>query len=375
MKSLQFEQRPIDPIEQKESAKDSPLKYVSQVGDKEDSHKVDGGKGRDKLKNRRPKLSFKKLLAKYEKIVEANVTNRSKKVQSSKLPPKHKSQEWNWQGNRSHAAATYSPFEQPIPMSYVSQHADFHPNSSWGWFDQEAHVPSYFRPQYVEYAAPKHSERSSSYKDCFDQNRSGAQAKEKVAKQVYRVKYDGRKEKSSYLNSTIEKPITLLKNLAIDGMTMRKSSIDFLHAKSEQRKVKAPKIKKDLSLSKSKIKLICSIGLLKWQEKKLQKLSAEKLKEKGLAWVPKENIQTQKDDAQVSGATKVKKRRRFEKQLPNWKFAPNHQNQWLWHHPYSLSVLMWNSSHGMHSYPSTSYFGHWYGSLCYGGLQNYFAYQ
>jgi hypothetical protein len=67
--------------------------------------------------------------------------------------------------------------------------------------------------------------------------------------------------------------------------------------------------------------------------------------------------------------------KRFKKQLPSWRFAPNHQNQWLWHHPYSLSVLMWNSSHGMHSYPSTSYFGHWYGSLCYGGLQNYFAYQ
>jgi len=91
VKSLQLEQRSIDPIEQKESAKDSLLKHVSQVGDKEDAHKVDGGKGRDKLKNRRPKLSFKELLAKYEKIAEVNVTNPSKKVQSSKLPPKHKS--------------------------------------------------------------------------------------------------------------------------------------------------------------------------------------------------------------------------------------------------------------------------------------------
>jgi hypothetical protein len=42
-----------------------------------------------------------------------------------------------------------------------------------------------------------------------------------------------------------------------------------------------PKIKKNLPLPKTEIKLICSIGLPKWQEKKLQKLSAEKLK-KGL---------------------------------------------------------------------------------------------
>jgi hypothetical protein len=79
-----------------ESAKDPPLKHVCQDGEKEDAHKADGGKGRDKLKSRRPKLSFEELLAKYEKIAEANVTNRPKKVQSSKLPPKHKFQEWNW---------------------------------------------------------------------------------------------------------------------------------------------------------------------------------------------------------------------------------------------------------------------------------------
>jgi Leucine-rich repeat (LRR) protein len=42
-------------------------------------------------------------------------------------------------------------------------------------------------------------------------------ARIKVVKQVYRVKNDGRKNKISDLNSTIEKPITLLKNLPIDG--------------------------------------------------------------------------------------------------------------------------------------------------------------
>jgi len=99
--------------------------------------------------------------------------------------------------------------------------------------------------------APRHSKRSSSCKDHFDQNRSGAQPKKKVVKQVYRVKYDGRKKKSSDLNLTIDKSITLLKNLAIDGKEVRKSSIDILGAKSEQKKVRVPKIKKDLPLSKA----------------------------------------------------------------------------------------------------------------------------
>jgi len=79
----------------------------------------------------------------------------------------------------------------------------------------------------------------------------------------------------------------LLKNQAIYGKDMGKSSIDILDTKSKQKKVRVPKIKKELLLSKTDIKPICSIGLPKWQESMLQKLSAEKLKEKGLAWVSK----------------------------------------------------------------------------------------
>jgi hypothetical protein len=81
------------------------------------------------------------------------------------------------------------------------------------------------------------------------------------------VKNDGRKKKSSDLNSTIEKLITLLKNVAIDDKEVGKSSIDILGAKFEQKKVRVPKIKNDLPLSKIEIKSICSIGLPKWQEK------------------------------------------------------------------------------------------------------------
>jgi hypothetical protein len=80
----------------------------------------------------------------------------------------------------------------------------------------------------------------------------------------------------------------LLKNLAINGKGMGKSSIDTLDAKSKQKKVRVPKIKKELPLSKTKTKLRCSISLLKWQEKKLEKLSVEKLKEKAWCGFPKE---------------------------------------------------------------------------------------
>jgi hypothetical protein len=45
----------------------------------------------------------------------------------------------------------------------------------------------------------------------------------------------------------------------------------------------------------------------------LQKLSAEKLIERGFAWVPKGSIEAQKDNAQANGATKAKERRRFKK--------------------------------------------------------------
>ena len=88
----------------------------------------------------------------------------------------------------------------------------------------------------------------------------------------------------------------------------------------------------------------------------------------------KERIQSQKNDAQASGATKTKERR-FKKQLPSWRFASNHQNHWSWHHPYSLPMPMWNSSPGMHGYPSAPYFDPWCGSLYYEGLPNYFTYR
>ena len=42
------------------------------------------------------------------------------------------------------------------------------------------------------------------------------------------------------MNLTIEKPITLLKNLAIDAKEVGKSSINILDAKSEQKRCECP---------------------------------------------------------------------------------------------------------------------------------------
>jgi hypothetical protein len=189
------------------------------------------------------------------------------------------------------------------------------------------------------------------------------------------MKYDGQKKKSLDLNSTIEKSITLLKNLAIDGKDMGKSYADILGAKSEYKKVRVPKIKEDLPLFKIEIKPICSIGLPKWQEKKkLQKLSAENLKEKGLAWVPKGSIQAQKDYAQASGATKAKERE-IQETIAKLEVCTKS----------SKSLVMASSIFSAYAYVEfipwyawlslAPYFDPWYGSLCYGGLSNYFAYR
>ena len=73
------------------------MEHVYEDGEKrEDAHRADGGKDRDKERTRRSKLSFEELLVKYKKEAEVNVTNWPKKIRSSRLPPKCRSQEWNW---------------------------------------------------------------------------------------------------------------------------------------------------------------------------------------------------------------------------------------------------------------------------------------
>jgi hypothetical protein len=85
---------------------------VKKSGMSKSEHPVaNGGKDHVKHNGKRPNLTFDELLAKYQKHNEAKCANRSNKVKSSTLPPKHNFGNWNRQGKSFHAVATYSPFE------------------------------------------------------------------------------------------------------------------------------------------------------------------------------------------------------------------------------------------------------------------------
>ena len=159
-------------------------------------------------------------------------------------------------------------------------------------------------------------------------------------------------------------------------------SVDISNAKSEQSELKKPKIKKKSLLSRIEAKPSHPFDSSNWQKKKLQKLNAQELKEKNMAWVPKGSIRTQdKDDGQVKGAMQLKEKRRSKGRSSNMRFAPNHQNYWSIHHPFNLQIphmpMFWNSSLDVFGYPSYSYFDNRipYGSLYHGGLlPNCYAY-
>jgi len=243
-----------------------------------------------------------------------------------------------------------------------------------------------FRPYHVEYAVPRepvHAGQPHVVSDRFVlKNRSRVHEKKKIVKQIYIVKRDGRKDTSSDLNTIDQKPINVLKTSAIGDKGKKKLSVDIPSVKSEQSKFKGPKIKKEVPLSKIEVRPRCLLGSSNWQKKKLQKLNAQELKEKNMAWVPKGSIRTQdKDDGQAKGAMQLKEKRRSKGRSSNMRFAPNHQNYWSIHHPFNLQIphmpMFWNSSLDVFGYPSYSYFDNRipYGSLYHGGLlPNYYAY-
>nr|TKW19768.1 hypothetical protein SEVIR_4G041600v2 [Setaria viridis] len=203
-----------------------------------------------------------------------------------------------------------------MSVSYAPHPTSFHPYSSWGWNDPWAHAPSYFRPYHVEYVAPREPSCSR----------------------------DGRKDKSSDLNSISEKPIDMLSTSPINIKDEEKSAIDPPSVKSEPKKVKKPENKKRALLSEIEAKPSRKLGLSNWQKKKPQKL------------------------------TQLKEKRKFERRSPKLKFAPNHQNYWSLPHPFALQMsyvpISWNPSLDMFGYPSHSYFDPWvpHGSLYHGGL-------
>ncbi|KAG2595672.1 hypothetical protein PVAP13_5KG279087, partial [Panicum virgatum] len=182
-------------------------------------------------------------------------------------------------------------------------------------------------------------------------DRSRVHEKKKVVKQIYVVKRDGRKDTSSDLNTIDEKPINVLKTSAIDGNKNR----------SGQGELKKPKVKRRSPLSRIEAKLSHSFSTSNWQKRKLQKLSAQELKERNMAWVPKGSVPIQdKDDGQAKGEMQLKKKRRSKRRSSNMRFTSNHQNYWSVHHPFDSQILYtpisWNSSINMFGYPSHSYF-------------------
>jgi G3E family GTPase len=174
------------------------------------------------------------------------------------------------------------------------------------------------------------------------------------------VKRDGRKDKSSDLNSVNEEPINVFNTLATNGKEREKSSVDPRSAKFERKELKRSKNKRGALLSKTEEKLSHPLGLSNWQKKELQKLSAQELRKKGMAWIPKGSTRTQDmGDDQAKGATQLKEKKRYERRSSKLRFAPNHQSYWSLPNPFALQIphmpMIWNSSLDMLDYPSYSY--------------------
>ena len=126
-----------------------------------------------------------------------------------------------------------------------------------------------------------------------------------MVEQIYRVKRDGRKSATSDMISNEKEPIKVL-TLATKGKEVKQSIDKNQSAKSEEKKLRVHKAKKELPLVKTESQPRCPLGLSYWQKKELQNLSAQELKKKNMAWVPKRSSQN-KNDVQPSIATSVTK--------------------------------------------------------------------
>ena len=117
---------------------------------------------------------------------------------------------------------------------------------------------------------------------------------------------------------------------------MKKSIDKNQSAKSEEKKLRVHKARKESPLVKTKSQSRCSLGLFYWQKKKLQKLSAQELEERNMAWVPKGSAQN-KNYVQASitrSAAKLKKGKSENYEGPSRRF----QHLWSTHYPYSSTM-------------------------------------
>ena len=178
------------------------------------------------------------------------------------------------------------------------------------------------------------------------------------------MKRDVRNCATSNLISNNKDPIKML-TLATKGKEVKQSIDKNQSAKSEEKKLRVHKAQKELSLLQTKSQPGCPLGLSYWRKKELQKLSAQELKKKNMAWVPKRSSQNESDvqPSIATSVTKVKKEKDGSQKLLSRRFASPHQNLRLAHHPYSSTIslmpLPWNSSSGMINYPPWIYFNPW----------------
>jgi hypothetical protein len=119
-----------------------------------------------------------------------------------------------------------------------------------------------------------------------------------MVKKVYVVKKDNRKAKTSELNPCIIEPEEVLDTLASSTQTIEKLASDSLDTKSELKKPNVPKQPRS------------PLGLSIWH-KRLEKLSAQELKARGMTWAPNGSSQDPgMDDAFGRSGLSANKRRK-----------------------------------------------------------------
>jgi hypothetical protein len=182
-----------------------------------------------------------------------------------------------------------------------------------------------------------------------------------MVKQVYVVKKDNRKDKSSDLNSCITEPEEVLDTSASNTQTIEKSASDSPGTKSGLKKPNVPKQPRS------------PLGL-SIRHKRLEKLSAEELEMGGMTWASNGSSQDPgKDDAFGRSGAKANTKKKASTRRLGERFAPAQQSYWSLHRPYS-SAMPYTSSQGTFGYRLWHHFAP-YASLYYGGLQpNYYAY-
>jgi hypothetical protein len=301
-------------------------------------HGAKGSDGRDKRKGKKPKLTFNELMAKYVKMRYTGIASQPSSMKPSRSPPRCKSEKWNRQGNKSHTSIPYPPVVPITSMPYGPSPTSFHPYSSWGWYGTWTQPLSYYAPCHFENAAPRRPQPH--VKSPFDEtNRRDFQEKKKVVKQIYRVKKDNHKDKSSDLSSSDTKPNVAITTSANIGKDVKQQVGDAQGVKSEPMELEVSKVERKLPIPKSKAQLSHPLDLPNWQMRKLQKLNVEELKVKNMSWVTKQSVQVHdKNNNEMKGAKETKRRRATKDHSPSLRFAPNHQNYWSSHNPYFTST-------------------------------------